>query len=232
LNIACYIRDDTVFQDVQNTLGRVNFHCDHFHSETSLLRALRHQNFDLILVDMGTALPDKESMLSWLNCRTGESTPVVLLSPARNPAQAAQALDAGADDFIVMPFDPLELVARLRVVLRRNNKRNIRRAIEVSGFILDRETSSFSDRGTIIELTPREFTMAWLLFSTPGIYISREAISVAIWGVDSEIAGRTIEQHVYKLRKKLQLGVKRGIVIRTAYSLGYRIELLSSQAHL
>ncbi|MDB5770341.1 MAG: transcriptional regulatory, terminal family protein [Burkholderia sp.] len=109
--------------------------------------------------------------------------------------------------------------------MRRSGRRQARRIIELSGFTLDGETSRFSYQGVAIEITPREFTMAWLLFSSPGVYISRETIGAAIWGVGSEIAGRTIEQHVYKLRKKLQLGAERGVSIRTAYSHGYRLEL-------
>jgi len=69
--------------------------------------------------------------------------------------------------------------------------------------------------------------MAWLLFSNLGHYLTRKTISVAIWGVAEEIAGRTIEQHVYKLRKKLGLGTERGVTIRTAYARGYRLELCS-----
>jgi DNA-binding response OmpR family regulator len=62
------------------------------------------------------------------------------------------------------------------------------------------------------------------------VYISRETIGTSIWSSDSEVAGRTIEQHVYKLRKKLQLGVERGVSIRTAYGQGYRLELSGQQA--
>jgi len=62
------------------------------------------------------------------------------------------------------------------------------------------------------------------------VYISRETIGMSLWSSDSEVAGRTIEQHVYKLRKKLQLGTERGVSIRTAYGQGYRLELLGQQA--
>lgn len=229
MSIACYISDDAVSQNVQEVLSRAGFECERFLSETSLLRTLRHRNFDLILVDTNIAPPAEERVFSWLNCRTGESTPVVLLSSTRSPDRVAFALDAGADDYIATPFDPIELIARLHAVLRRCNRRNVHRAIELLGFSLDRESGRFLDRGVPLELTPREFTMAWLLFSSPGIYLSRETISVAVWGVDSEIANRTIEQHIYKLRKKLNLCKERGVVIRTAYTQGYRLELCGEE---
>lgn len=230
MSIACYIHDDAVSQHVHGVLARAGFECERFLSETSLLRALKRRDFELILVDTGIEPPSEERVFSWLNCRTGETTPVVLLSFARSADQIAFALDAGADDFIAKPFDPVELIARLHAVLRRCNRPGVRRAIELVGFSLDRNSSRLIDRGVPVDLTPREFTMAWLLFSKPGIYLSRKTISVAIWGVDSEIAGRTIEQHVYKLRKKLQLSEERGVVIRTAYTHGYRLELCGHEA--
>lgn len=225
MSIACYIRSDSVSELVQVNLKRAGFDCERLLSETSLFRLIRRRNFDLILVEIGAAVADSENIFSWMNCRFGENTPVMMLSSAQNADLAAHALDSGADDYVAMPMDPIEFVARVRAILRRTSRRVDRRMINIMEFSIDREARSFSYRGVQIELTPREFTMAWLFFSTPWVYISRETIGNAIWGVDSEIAGRTIEQHVYKLRKKLQLGAERGVMIRTAYSQGYRLEL-------
>lgn len=225
MSIACYIRSDVVSDLVQVNLKRAGYDSERLLSETSLLRLIRRKNFDLIVVEIGAAVPDTENIFSWMNCRFGENTPVLMLAAAHNAELAAKALDCGADDFVAMPMEPIELVARVRAILRRTSRSVDRRMIEIMDFSIDREARSFSYRGVQIELTPREFTMAWLFFSTPWIYISRETIGNAIWGVDSEIAGRTIEQHVYKLRKKLQLGAERGVMIRTAYSQGYRLEL-------
>ena len=86
------------------------------------------------------------------------------------------------------------------------------------------EAASSAYDGAPVELTPREFTMAWLFFSSPGVFISRGTIGASIWSADSDVAGRTIEQHVYKLRKKLLFGVERRVIIRTSYSQGYRLE--------
>lgn len=225
MSIACYIRTEALSEIVRAPLKQAGFDCDRLHSGTSLLRLIRRQDFNLILVEIGATLPDTENIFSWMNCRFGENTPVMMLSSTRNADLAARALDSGADDYIAMPFDPIEFLARIRAILRRTNRHVDRRMIHIKDFSIDREARSFSYRGKMIELTPREFTMAWLFFSTPCVYISRETIGNAIWGVDSEIAGRTIEQHVYKLRKKLQLGLDRGVIIRTAYSQGYRLEL-------
>lgn len=226
MRIACNIQCDSTFQQMRTVLGLAGFDCERFISETALLRMLRRETFDLILVDAAAESLEDGSVYSWLNCRTGESTPVVLLSPGCTPEQVVHALEAGADDFISSPCEPDLLVARLNAILRRTQRSGTgaKRSIAMHGFTLDRDAGVLLDRGVPVDLTPREFTMAWLFFSSPGTYISRETISTSIWGVESEITNRTIEQHVYKLRKKLNLGTERGIRIRTAYTRGYRLE--------
>jgi DNA-binding response OmpR family regulator len=204
--------------------------CVHFSSEVVLFRALLRQKFDLIFIDLDVAPTPDDAIVSWLNCRSGNDTPVLAMSPVRDAHMTALVLNAGADDLLVRPFEPVELLARANALVRRSNPRSVRRRIELAGFSLDRESSKFAYLGTPIMLTSREFGLAWMFFSSPGVYISRETIGTSIWSSDSEVAGRTIEQHVYKLRKKLQLGVERGVSIRTAYGQGYRLELLGQHA--
>ncbi|WGG49424.1 response regulator transcription factor [Rugamonas sp. DEMB1] len=223
--IACYVHGEALFEQLRLALARAGFDCERFASDALLLRAVHRRSFDFILVDIGDDGPAADNLFSWLACRAGENTPVLALSAPRNAEWIAELLNAGADDVLARPFEEVELVARIRAVLRRAGRRQSRRCIELAGFQLDREAATFLYQGRPIELTPREFTMAWLLFSSPGVYISRETIGSAIWGSASEVAGRTIEQHVYKLRKKLSAGVAGAINIRTAYNQGYRLEL-------
>ncbi len=224
MNMACHIRNDALFEQVQGILARTGLKCERFASDTALLRAIQHRSFNAILVDIGTGLQDQESIFAWLNCRSDDSTPVVAFSPVYSANLLAMVLAAGADEFIARPFEAVELIARINALVRRCSQHNARRVIELGGFVLDHEASSLSYRGAPINVTTREFTIAWLFFSSPGIYISRQTIGNAIWGMHEEIAGRTIEQHVYKLRKKLQIGPERGVMIRTAYNKGYRLE--------
>lgn len=225
MRIACYIRCDKVFEEIHAVLARAGFDCERFHSEIPLLRRMRRQAFELILVDTEGDPMDEKRIYSWLNCRTGETTPVVLLSSVHCARTIALSLEAGADDFISRPVDPDVLIARLHAVVRRTSRKSPRRIVEMLDFTLDKDACRLLDRGVEVDLTPREFAMAWLLFSSPGVFLSRETISVAIWGVECEIARHTIEQHVYKLRKKLNLGAERGVQIRTAYTKGYCLEL-------
>jgi DNA-binding response OmpR family regulator len=227
MNIACYIRNDKVLEHVRIVLPRAGMQIHPFDSENALLRTLSRQSFDLVLIDVPVEPLDDDTILTWLNCRAGNPTPVLIISPVRNAFVTALVLNCGADDFLVRPFEPVELIARIHAAVRRSDRKHARRVIELGGFSLERTTSTFTYQGTPIELTPREFSMAWLFFSAPGVYISRDTISTAIWSTRSEITGRAIEQLVYKLRKKLQLGPERGVILRTAYSQGYRLELLT-----
>jgi DNA-binding response OmpR family regulator len=225
MRIVCYIRCNKTFDEVSAVLARSGFACHRFMSEIPLLRALRREMIDLILTDNAAGPADDTPFYSWLNCRTHDSIPVVLLSGSLDARAIALALNAGVDDYIDRPCEPEVLVARLRAILRRS--RTSTRAndrIEMLGFTLDKNPQRVLDRGVPVELTPREFALAWLLFSGPGQFLSRQTISVAIWAVGDEIAKHSIEQHVYKLRKKLNLNVGRGVYIKNLYTKGYCLE--------
>lgn len=232
MKIACYIRNTDVSAHVRSILARANHESVHFDSDTALLRTIRRNGADMILIDLGAAPREDDSTLAWLKLRTGDDTPVIVLAPSRSPDLAALALNSGADDFIPRPFEAVELTARVNALHRRCARGTTHRAISYAGYTLERDSARCAFNGTPVDLTPREFAMAWLFFSSPGIYISRDTLGAAIWSADSEVAGRTIEQHVYKLRKKLQVGDTRAVIIRTAYSQGYRLELCGEdQAH-
>lgn len=228
MNIACYIRNSNVFDQVRTALARVGYLPTQFDAETSLLRTLKRKTFDFVIIDLSSA-ESEDSIFSWLSLRSGDPIPTLILSSASGGDVVARVLDNGADDFLQRPFDAVELVARINAVMRRCAPKNNRRVIEYAGFLLQRDTAKFSYQGMGISLTPREFSMAWLFFSSPGVYISRETLGSVIWSTDSEIAGRTIEQHVYKLRKKLQIDNRNVVVIRTAYSQGYRLDPVDNE---
>ncbi len=225
MNIACFIASDKVFEALRPSLSAADLDYERLSTEKPISRAARRGNYDLLLVEPGPDESSRDGIFSWMTCRLGEGTPIIMLSLTPNPELVALSLDAGADDYLKLPLDNVELVARIQAVMRRRNPSAARRTIELMNFTIDVQTRIVTYKGSPVGLTPREFTMAWLFFSAPGVYISRETLGAAIWGVDSEIAGRTIEQHVYKLRKKLQLGMDRGLLLRTAYNQGYRLEL-------
>lgn len=226
MNIALCIRDHFLGSQLAELLVREGYDYEAFKHESALTRVLRHRGgVDLALIDIGVEPAVEESVLSWLSCRAGDLLPVILISSHWSPQRVAMALDAGADDCIAKPFDSVELIARMKAVLRRGASRSEHTRIEMAGFSLDKSHGILLDRGKPVALTPREFALAWLFFANPGARMTREAISLAVWGTEKDIASRTIEQHVYKLRKKINLTMARGVIIRTTYGQGYRLEV-------
>jgi DNA-binding response OmpR family regulator len=224
MRIACYIGCADFFKEVQGLLATAGFDCHRFESELALLRALRREEFDLILADIQSGPADKKTFYSWLNCRTYTGVPVVLLSSSPDACSMAFALNAGADDFIDRTCDPQVLIARLNVVLRGSRQTAPSRVIALLGFTLDKNTLQLLDHGVPVDLTPREFALAWLFFVSPGKFLSHQMISASIWAVGDDIARHSIEQHVYQLRKKLNLSAARGLQIRNIYTKGYCLE--------
>ena len=220
MQIACYIEDDAAFNRVQGALNRDVYECVRFGSHTSLVRSVRRRPYQMVLMAPGRAFAHAEILYPWLQCCASERLPIVVLCEALDTQTAIRALEAGADDVLYGEFEPMELKARIGAVLRRYRQAVGSKVIEMHGFRLDHAANSLHDCGVPIPLTPKEFELAWLLFSFPGQSISREKIGLAVWGSSCDICSRTLEQHLYKLRKKLQLTKKRGIWIQTIYGDG------------
>ncbi len=225
MSIACLITNDAVYDGVSNLLHTAGLDCRRFHSETALMRGLCREHTALVVIDTANDARLEERILSWVSHRTGERTPVVMMCANAAAQRIARALDAGVDDFVSPLIDPLELVARLRCAATRAQRDTLMSTLSLGDFTLDRSSGQVFDRGTKVPVTAREFAMAWLFFSNRGKTLSRETISVAVWGVGEDITHRTMEQHVYKLRKKLRLCGARGVTIRALYSQGYRLEV-------
>lgn len=137
-----------------------------------------------------------------------------------------QIFRAGADDVVLHPFDLSELHARTHALLWRSGALgHHRRQIQLGQCVLDKATRAGSLNGEPVRLTCNEFTMAWLLFSKVGECLSRKQIAGAVWGCAEDIVARPLEQHIYRLRKKLLLDGGAGLRLRTVYARGYVLDV-------
>ncbi|MGI4983184.1 MAG: response regulator transcription factor [Janthinobacterium lividum] len=198
----------------------------------SLIRALSRDSFSALVIDATDGLGQRESrpVLAARACQARLHAPLILVGHFTDRDSLAQAFNAGADDVVRLPIDADELYVRtLRAIRRCQSDPNVGEMLHLADYRLNKRLGVVTVGECTVQLTPREFAIAWMLFSRQGQYLSRAQIAIAVWGCSEEVAGRTLEQHVYKLRKKLSLSGAHGARLSTQYAHGYRIEVFSSE---
>jgi len=178
--------------------------------------ALAAEAYDLLLLDLG--LPGREGLavLKGLRAR-GSTLPVVILTARDAVDDRVAGLDAGADDYIVKPFDLKELEARLRAVLRRQAG-HASSVIEHGRLSLDLVAHELRQDGVLVPLSPREFALLHALLERPGRVLSRAQLEERLYGWGEEVGSNVVEVHIHSLRRKL--GTE---LIRNVRGVGYRV---------
>jgi two-component system response regulator QseB len=178
--------------------------------------ALAGDSYDLLLLDLG--LPGREGLavLKGLRAR-GSTLPVVILTARDAVDDRVAGLDAGADDYIVKPFDLKELEARLRAVLRRQAG-HASSVIEHGRLSLDLVAHELRQDGVLVPLSPREFALLHALLERPGRVLSRAQLEERLYGWGEEVGSNVVEVHIHSLRRKL--GTE---LIRNVRGVGYRV---------
>lgn len=180
--------------------------------------ALRCERFDLVLLDLGLPRLDGISLLRSIRGQSEGSVPVLILTARDAVADRIQGLDAGADDYLVKPVDLDELKARIRALLRRSQGRAQPR-LEYAGVSLDPATQQVFYQGNTVPMTPMEYQLLHQLLARPGVVVTRERLSSALYGWQESGPGNTLEVLIHNLRKKLYTGL-----IRTVRGVGYLVE--------
>jgi two-component system alkaline phosphatase synthesis response regulator PhoP len=175
---------------------------------------------DLVLLDIMLPGADGYSILKQLrNDSRTQGVPVIMLTSKTSEFDKVRALDMGADDYIAKPFGVMELLSRIRAVLRRAQPRIEADAISIGDVSLDYEKHLVTTNGKEIILTPKEFDLLHYLMKNQGLVLTREKIMNVVWGFDFEGESRTVDVHIRTLRMKLG---DAGESIQTVRGVGYK----------
>ena len=221
----------------QLTRGDTEVSCTVFSDGLQAQKALRNESFDLMLLDWNVPSLEGTELLHWLRVWQSSLVPVLMLSSRGSEHDVANALNLGADDYIVKPFRPLELGARIQRLLARQQPKATAKQERFGRFEFDRVTQVVlihpdppSDDGSPpeqYELSDREFKLAMALFQNTGRVMSRAHLLESAGYPADELPSRTLDSHIYRLRNKLGLGPARGLSLRTVYGRGYCLEIAS-----
>jgi two-component system response regulator QseB len=206
--------DGMIAQGLQTALRQAGFAVDLMRNGKTAAAALQSSDFDVVLLDLG--LPDRDGLdvLRELR-RRGNATPVIILTARDEIHHRIAGLDAGADDYIVKPFDLDEVMARMRSVLRRASGRGDS-TIQHGELRLDLASRTVERNGTPVGLSAHEYAVLEALLQRPGAVLSRSQLEDRLYGWDEQIGSNAVEVYIHGLRRKLGSDS-----IRTLRGVGY-----------
>ncbi len=211
------VEDDRMIGDnLRSALRQCGYAVDWVRDGRAADGTLATERFDLVLLDLGLPQRDGLEVLAALRLR-GDRTPVIVVT-ARDALQSrVRGLDAGADDYIVKPFELDELLARMRAVVRRQAGR-AEPSIEVGAVVLDPATRQVTRDGVPVALSAREYAVLEALMLRPGAILSRAQLEDRLYGWGEELESNAISVYVHQLRRKLGDGF-----IHTVRGIGYYV---------
>ena len=217
------VDDDNTIRDIEvYTLTQTGFDAKGFADGISMLEALKTEKPELIVLDI--MLPGKDGVEVLKEIRSNPETrkiPVIMATAKGTEMDKIQGLDTGADDYLVKPFGVMEMVSRIKAVLRRCESDEKEEVLTVGEITLSDKEHLVTVNGKKVALTFKEFEILKLFMQSPGIVFSRDKLLSKVWGVDYLGESRTVDMHIKTLRQKLgDVGSR----IETVIGVGYKME--------
>lgn len=228
MRIAC-LEDDPVQSSVLKEWLETDDHvCHTFDNSDSFAKTLRHESYDLLIMDWELPKSSGIELLTWIRNELELDTPVFFITHRDSEADIVEALEKGADDYLAKPVSKEVTLARVKALARRHSGHGIgKEVLEINGLKLDKETKQILLAGQLVETTEKEFQLAWMLLTNIGRLLSRDHLLETIWGFGPELVTRTVDTHISRLRRKLGLVPENGWRLKAIYHQGYRLEQLS-----
>jgi len=209
--------DPALGEGIRTALKPEGYTVDWLQDGASALHALTHESFDLAVLDLGLPRLDGLEVLRRLRAEANP-VPVLVLTARDATADRIAGLDAGADDYLVKPFDVAELKARLRALLRRSFNR-AEPVLAYRDILLDPVNQQVSYQGNPVNLPRKEFVLLHELLAQPGRVLTRDKLQQVLYGWDEDVESNALEAHIHHLRKKFFPEL-----IRTVRGVGYLVD--------
>lgn len=217
------VEDDTNIREIESfALKNSGYQVEDFPNAKEFYNALKDKKPDLVLLDI--MLPDEDGMEILLKLRKNPETkrlPVIMVTAKTTELDRVKGLDSGADDYIIKPFGVMELISRVKALLRRSMGEVQEKTLSVGEILMDDERHQVFVAGKPCELTYKEYELLRLFMQNRGIVLSRDVIMDRIWEMNCDVESRTLDVHLKTLRAKLGESSHH---IKTIRNVGYRME--------
>lgn len=216
------VEDDASIRDIElYALNSAGFETRGFEDGTSFWEALKKEKPDLVILDIMLPGMDGIELLQKMRESVDKNIPVILATAKGQEYDRIRGLDLGADDYIVKPFSMMEMVSRVKAVLRRSQQNQGSKILKVGGLVVNPDEYTVAADGNRIPLTYKEFELLRVFLSHPGMVYTREQLFAQVWKMDYMGDSRTLDSHIRTLRQKLG---DYGKMIETVRNVGYRWE--------
>ncbi|MFV0663402.1 MAG: response regulator transcription factor [Denitromonas sp.] len=224
------LEDDTLQSETLADWLRHAGHDVHAFSQSrDFIRVAGRESFDLCLIDWVLPEMSGTEVLHWLREDRANDTPVIFITARDAEEDIVTALGAGADDYLIKPLRRFELLSRIDAVMRRARPQASDNVIDVPPFSFDVQSKRATIDGEPVELTDKEFDLAAFLFKNLGRLLSRGHMLEAVWGRNPNLATRTVDTHISRVRSKLGLRPENGFRLTPTYNYGYRLEQIDAE---
>ena len=217
------VEDDKNIREIESfALKNSGYTIFDFECAKDFYKKLAERKPDLILLDI--MLPDEDGLEIVRRLRSTPETrkiPIILVTAKDSEIDKVKGLDIGADDYMTKPFGIMELISRVKALLRRSQETGEEVRLQVGEIVLDEERHSVSVGEVLCELTYKEYELLKFFMINEGIVLRRDVIMDRVWGTDFEGESRTLDMHIETLRQKLR---EAGSLIKTVRNVGYQLE--------